>query len=139
MTKNFLLFKSQRGSPRRSEQTVFTPVGAKQCIRLRCLRHLSEQCLFAPFYRALQECLVRGTLIPTGSRVTHRFEFLMVGFRIEESKNRIPKYKGAAFGVIRWLRLFLLSNNFTRTPTIIVPFTKSLQNFLRFFCEKVPS
>jgi hypothetical protein len=62
----------------------------------------------------------------------------MVGFRIEESKNRIPKYKGAAFGVIRWLRLFLRSNNFTRTPAIIVPFTKSLQNFLRFFCEKVP-
>ena len=31
-----------------SEQTVFTPVGAKQCIRLRCLRHLSEQCVFTP-------------------------------------------------------------------------------------------
>lgn len=31
-----------------SEQTVFTPVGAKQCIRLRCLRHLSEQCAFTP-------------------------------------------------------------------------------------------
>ena len=26
----------------------FTPVGAKQCIRLRCLRHLSEQCVFTP-------------------------------------------------------------------------------------------
>lgn len=38
-----------------SEQTVFTPVGAKQCIRLRCLRHLSEQCLFAPFCRATQK------------------------------------------------------------------------------------
>ena len=31
-----------------SEQTVFTPVGAKQCVRLRCLRHLSEQCVFTP-------------------------------------------------------------------------------------------
>lgn len=31
-----------------SEQTVFTPVGAKQYIRLRCLRHLSEQCVFTP-------------------------------------------------------------------------------------------
>ena len=32
-----------------NEQTVFTPIGAKQCGCSRCLRHLSEQCLFTPF------------------------------------------------------------------------------------------
>ena len=47
--RDYRLFRMLNGlKAELPQQTVFTPVGAKQCIRLRCLRHLSEQCVFTP-------------------------------------------------------------------------------------------